>query len=83
MSAPLEPTRAQQLVAETLTVEFEVELSKIMPSARLREELGLDSLDGVDLIVAIEKAIGAQISEADARQIKTVGDLYSYLQSAH
>jgi acyl carrier protein len=55
---------------------FELTPDKLVPEANLRDELGLDSLDGVDLIVALEKAFQVKIEEAEARQIDTVGKIY-------
>jgi acyl carrier protein len=72
--------KVRQLVRDTLVSEFELEPGKIVPEARLREELGLDSLDGVDLIVALEKALSVQIPEADARQMRTVGDIFKFIE---
>jgi acyl carrier protein len=46
----------------------------------MREDLGLDSLDAVDLIVALEKALRAQIPEAVAREMRTVGDVHEYIR---
>ncbi|MFT3835938.1 MAG: acyl carrier protein [Myxococcaceae bacterium] len=70
----------RKIVIDTLVSEFELEREKIVPTARLREDLGLDSLDGVDLIVALEKALSVQIPETDARQIRTVQDIYQFIE---
>ena len=71
--------KVRKLVTDTLVSEFELEADKIKPEARLREDLGLDSLDGVDLIVALEKALSVQIPETDARQMRTVGDIFTFI----
>ncbi len=70
----------RKIVVDTLVSEFELERDKIVPAARLREDLGLDSLDGVDLIVALEKALSVQIPETDARQIRTVQDIFQFIE---
>lgn len=59
---------------------FEVDPDLLTPEARLKDDLGLDSLDGVDLVVALEKTFGCRIAEEDARQIKTLQDIYSHIQ---
>jgi len=46
----------------------------------MREDLGLDSLDAVDLIVALEKALRVQIPETVAREMRTVGDVHEYIR---
>ena len=82
MTDPSKAQAAQHLVIDTLASEFELERSKIVPTARLREDLGLDSLDGVDLIVALEKALSVQIPETDARQMRTVADIFTFIDKA-
>ena len=74
--------RAIDIVNQTLVTEFELELANIKQDSRMREDLGLDSLDGVDLIVALEKALSVQIPENVAREMRTVGDIYSYIEKA-
>jgi acyl carrier protein len=53
--------RAVQIVNETLLSEFELQRSASVPEARMRKDLGLDSLDAVDLVVALEKALQVRI----------------------
>ncbi|HOE67418.1 MAG TPA: acyl carrier protein [Candidatus Hydrogenedentes bacterium] len=59
---------------------FEVDAAAIGPEARLGDDLGLDSLDAVDLVVAIEKAFGCRIREADARNMRAMKDVYDYIE---
>ena len=59
-----------------LIEEFEAEACNLHPKAQLNADLGLDSLDGVDLVVAIEKAFNYRIPEAEAREIRTLQDIY-------
>lgn len=61
---------------------FEVNPDLLTPEARLKEDLGLDSLDGVDLVVALEKTFNYRIAEQDARQIKTLQDIYNHIQKS-
>lgn len=82
MTDPSKAQAAQLIVVDTLVGEFELERGKIVPTARLREDLGLDSLDGVDLIVALEKALQVQIPEVDARQMRTVADIFTFIDKA-
>jgi acyl carrier protein len=74
-------TRAIRIVDETLLNEFELEASLIVPEARMREDLGLDSLDTVDLIVAIEKAFHVRVPEELAHEMRTVGDVHNYVRT--
>lgn len=61
--------------------EFEVEPERLVPEALLGADLGLDSLDAVDLVVAIKDAFGCRISEEEARSMKSLADVYEYLES--
>src|SRR5258708_20010571 len=80
MSEPLTADRAIQIVDQTLVNEFELEPSRVHPQARMREDLGLDSLDAVDLIVALEKALRVEIPETIARVLRTVGDAHASIR---
>lgn len=68
-------------VNEILIDEFEVEPDVITPEAPLRETLDLDSLDYVDLVVAIESISGVKLGEDDFKDIVTFKDFYDVLQS--
>jgi acyl carrier protein len=60
--------------------QFELESSKVVPEARLREDLDLDSLDAADMLVAIEKRFGIRLDDQVARQFRTVSDIHSYVR---
>ena len=68
-------------VNEVLVDEFEVEVETIQPEANLRETLDLDSLDYVDLVVAIESISGVKLGEEDFKEIETFKDFYDKLHS--
>lgn len=57
--------------------------TKIVPEARFREDLGADSLDLVEIIMALEGELGRTMSDEDAQWITTVGEaiVYIYLNS--
>jgi acyl carrier protein len=67
-------------VNKILTEDFEVEASLLKPESRLNEDIGLDSLDGVDLIVAIEEKFECRIREEEARDMKTLQDIYDSIK---
>ncbi|MBI5652771.1 MAG: acyl carrier protein [Chloroflexi bacterium] len=58
-----------------------VDESKVVASARFREELEADSLDLVELIMEFEEKFGGEISDEEAQKITTVGEAVSYLES--
>jgi len=63
-------------VHEIMCSDFEIEAERLIPSAELGADLELDSLDAVDLVVAIEKRFGCRINEEEARSLKTLGDIH-------
>ncbi len=59
---------------------FEIEKEKLQPQAHIFNDLGLDSLDIVDLIVALQKSFGVNIrNEENVRNIRTLGDVYQFI----
>jgi acyl carrier protein len=62
-----------------LVDEFEVDAEKIQPDANLRETLGLDSLDYVDLVVIIESNFGFKVVAEDFINIHTFQNFYDYV----
>lgn len=59
---------------------FEIEKEKLQPQAHIFNDLGLDSLDIVDLIVALQKSFGVNIrNEESVRNIRTLGDVYQFI----
>ena len=64
-----------------LVEEFEVDPKKITPDANLKETLELDSLDYIDLVVAIESNFSFKVKPEDFIGIVTFQDFYDYLKS--
>ncbi len=68
-------------INDIMVTGFEISPDLLKPEAHLFKDLGLDSLDGVDLVVAIEKQVGCTIEEAAARSMQTLGDIYAYVET--
>ena len=72
-------------VLKVLVEEFELDDAQVIPEALLYEHLGLDSLDSVDLVVALEKEFDFKIDRsADAemlKEIRTVQDVCEFVKS--
>ncbi len=69
-----------ELCDKTLAEEFELDPAALKPETRFFEDLELDSLDAVDMIVALEQAFGRKLRDNEAlRGIRTVSDLHAYL----
>lgn len=64
-----------------LVEEFEVEPEDIEPSANLKETLELDSLDFVDLVVAIEANFGVKLTGEDFLNVITLQDFYDLIDA--
>lgn len=69
-------TQVNSLLAE----EFEIEESEFQPDASLKETLGLDSINLVDLIALVQSTYKITIPVADLPQIKTFDNLYDYIE---
>lgn len=60
---------------------FEIEPERLVPDANIFLDLGLDSLDTVDLVVAIQKKFGVQVRDDErVRSIRTLGDVYQFIE---
>lgn len=66
-------------INDFLAEDFEVEPSSITPEATLKETLDLDSLDYIDLIVAIESNFGFKVKPEDFQTMVTIKDFYDYV----
>ena len=68
-------TRVREIIAQELGVEGE----KVTDDANFVEDLGADSLDTVELVMAFEEEFGIEIPDEDAEQMQTVGQAIKYL----
>lgn len=59
--------------------DFEVDEATITPDADLKSTLDLDSLDYIDLVVAIEQNFGFKVKPEDFQQMHTIQDFYNYV----
>ncbi len=66
-------------VNQLLVEEIEIDESQITPSADLKHDLGIDSLDFVDLFVIIEHHFGFKMKAEDMVGVTTLQDFYSYI----
>lgn len=67
-------------ILQIMEEEFELEPELLQPNANLYEDLGLDSLDAVDMVVALEKAFGMKLTDEEAvRAVRTLEDLFQLI----
>ncbi len=64
-----------------LVEEFEIEEGKITPSAHLKNDLGLESLDFVDIAVIVQKEFGLTLKGEEMTSIRTLQHLYDYIHN--
>lgn len=69
-------------IKEMIVEELNVPVEKVTMEARLAEDLGADSIDAVELIMNIEDEFEIQVSDEQAQNMKCVGDLVRYIESA-
>jgi acyl carrier protein len=68
-------------VKEIIVKELNVDESKVTPEANLKDDLGADSIDAVEVIMSLEDEFNISISDDAAQSIKTVQDLVSYIET--
>ena len=67
-------------VKDIIINELGVESEKVTPEASFVEDLGADSLDTVELVMAFEEEFGIEIPDEDAEKLQTVGDAITYIK---
>ncbi len=71
---------AEARVKEIIVEELGVETDKVTPEASFVDDLGADSLDTVELVMALEEEFGIDIPDEDAEKMRTVGDAVAYIE---
>ena len=77
----MEKREIEEKVNDFFVEEMEIETDKIAPDALLKEDLGLDSLDFVDIVVIVERTFGFKIKPEEMANVKTVKNFYDYIES--
>ncbi len=77
----MERSEIELKVNEFLVEEMEIEGADINDDAKLKEDLGLDSLDFVDIVVIVEKTFGFKIKPEEMSGVLTMKDFYDYIES--
>ncbi|MEO5355966.1 MAG: acyl carrier protein [Nitrospirae bacterium YQR-1] len=71
----------EEKVKEIISKQLGIELAQIKPEASFVEDLGADSLDTVELVMAFEEAFSVQIPDEDAEKITKVEDAVNYIKN--
>jgi acyl carrier protein len=73
-------TEIEEKVREFLIDDLEIDEEKIAPEALLKDDLGIDSLDFVDIVVIVEKKFGFKIKPEEMAEVKTLTQFCDYIE---
>lgn len=77
----MERSKIEEIVKNFLIEDIEIEEDKITPEASLKDDLGIDSLDLVDIVVIVEKHFGFKIRPEEMTSVKTLSQFCDYIES--
>ena len=77
----MERNEIEEQVKAFLLAELEVAEETMAPDALLKEDIGIDSLDFVDIVVIVERTFGFKIKPEEMGGVKTLSDFCDYIQS--
>ncbi|MCR4811003.1 MAG: acyl carrier protein [Bacteroidales bacterium] len=69
----------ENAVKHFLVEDLELDAENIKPEARLKEDIGIDSLDFVDIVVIVEEQFGFRIKPEEMKEIKTFAEFCDYI----
>ena len=75
-----ESMAVQDKITEIIVEQLGVKPEEVVPEASFVDDLGADSLDTVELVMALEEEFGIEIPDEDAEKIQTVGDAIRYIE---
>ena len=77
----MERKEIEEKVKAFLIDDLEIDEENIFPEAKLKEDMGIDSLDYVDIVVIVEKNFGFKIKPQEMATVKTLSQFYDYIES--
>ncbi len=75
------PMQVEQRVKDIIVEQLGVDPERVTPEASFIDDLGADSLDIVELVMAMEECFNIEIPDEDAEKLRTVADVQTYLAS--
>lgn len=72
--------KVEDKIKEIIIEQLGVKPEEVIPEADFVKNLGMDSLDSVELVMAMEEEFGLEIADEDAEKLKTVGNVIDYLK---
>jgi acyl carrier protein len=76
-----EEKTVEERVKDVIVTQLGVDPSEVKPEASFVDDLGADSLDTVELVMALEEEFGIEIPDEEAEKIKTVGEAIEHIKS--
>ncbi len=73
----------EERVTNIIVSHLNISLEEVSPEASFVDDLGADSLDIVELVMAMEEEFDIEISDEDAEKSQTIGDAIAYLKEKH
>ncbi|MBL9138422.1 MAG: acyl carrier protein [Verrucomicrobiales bacterium] len=73
-------TSIEQRVKKIIVDQLGVKEDQVTPEAKFIEDLGADSLDTVELVMALEEEFGQEIPDEEAEKLQSVGDVTKYIE---
>ncbi len=70
----------EEKVKDIIIEQLGVNAEQVTPSASFIEDLGADSLDTVELVMAFEEEFGVEVPDEDAEKLQSVGDVIKYIE---
>ena len=70
----------EQKVKDIIVEQLSVNAEQVTPEAKFIEDLGADSLDIVELVMAFDDEFGVEVPDSDAEKLLTVGDVVKYIE---
>jgi len=70
----------EQRIKDIIVEQLGVNADQVTPDAKFIEDLGADSLDTVELVMALEEEFGSEIPDEEAEKLATVGDVNKYIE---
>ena len=75
-------TSTEDRIKKIVVDQLGVKADQITPEAKFIEDLGADSLDTVELVMALEEEFGNEIPDEEAEKLTTVGEVIQYIEAA-
>ena len=73
-------TEIEEKVKAFMIEDMEIDEDKVYSEALLKEDMGIDSLDYVDIVVIVDKVFGFKIKPEEMSAVKTLGDFCNYIE---